>query len=88
MLLAILDVVRIRLWTYGADTGTFVQVVLDAFGGMRDGIEGGTHYRYHWSPSLVLLWPFNPQPRSLAVRSCTRSLCRAPARGWRCALPC
>lgn len=58
VVLAILDVVRIRLWTYGADTGTFVQVVLDAFGGMRDGIEGGTHYRYHWSPSLVLLWPF------------------------------
>jgi uncharacterized membrane protein len=57
-LLAVLDWLRIRLWTYGADTGTFVQVVLDAFGGMRNGIEEGTHYRYHWSPSLVLLWPF------------------------------
>jgi uncharacterized membrane protein len=56
-LLAVLDWVRISEWTYGADTGTFVQVILDAFGGMRNGIEHGTHYRYHWSPSLALLWP-------------------------------
>jgi uncharacterized membrane protein len=58
LLLAVLAWLRIRLWTYGADTGTFAQVVLDAFGGMRNGIEHGTHYRYHWSPSLILLWPF------------------------------
>jgi uncharacterized membrane protein len=57
-LLALLDWLRVCLWTYGADTGTFVQVVLDAFGGMRNGIEGGTHYRYHWSPALALLWPW------------------------------
>jgi len=57
-LLGVLDWLRVTLWTYGADTGTFAQVVLDAFGGMRNGIEHGTHYRYHWSPSLVLLWPF------------------------------
>jgi uncharacterized membrane protein len=53
-----LDGVRVDRWTYGADTGTFAQVILDAFGGMRNGIEHGTHYRYHWSPALVLLWPF------------------------------
>jgi len=58
LLLASLDALRIALWTYGSDTGTFDQVVLDAFGGMRNGIEHGTHYRYHWSPSLALLWPF------------------------------
>jgi uncharacterized membrane protein len=56
--LAILIWLRIERWTYGADTGTFVQIVLDAFGGMRNGIEHGTHYRYHWSPALALLWPF------------------------------
>jgi uncharacterized membrane protein len=55
--LAVLVAIRIARWTYGADTGTFVQIILDAFGGMRDGIEHGTHYRYHWSPSLVMLWP-------------------------------
>ncbi len=57
-LLAVLDAIRIARWTYGADTGTFAQLILDTFGGMRDGIEHGTHFRYHWSPSLALLWPF------------------------------
>lgn len=55
--LAVLAVVRTRLWTYGADTGTFAQVVASALHGMRDGVEGGTHFRFHWSPSLALLWP-------------------------------
>ena len=50
-------IARMSLWTYGADTGTFVQLILDTFGGMRDGIEHGTHFRYHWSPTLALLWP-------------------------------
>jgi uncharacterized membrane protein len=57
IVVAALDVARTALWTYGADNGTFAQVILDAFGGMRDGIEHGTHYRYHWSPALALLWP-------------------------------
>lgn len=65
MLLTALVVVRINYWTYGADTGTFVQIVLDAFGGMHDGIEHGTHYRYHWSPSLALLWPLLAATRSV-----------------------
>ncbi len=54
-------------WSYGADTGTFVQIVLDAFGGMRNGVEGTTHYRFHWSPTLVLLWPFLAATHSLWV---------------------
>ena len=58
VVLAAAAAVRAADWSYGADTGTFVQIILDAFGGMRDGIEGGTHYRFHWSPVLVLLWPF------------------------------
>ncbi len=56
--LAGLAAVRTADWSYGADTGTFMQIALDAFRGMRDGIEHGTHYRFHWSPSLALLWPF------------------------------
>ena len=55
--LAALAIARTKLWTYGADTGTFAQIVADAFGGMRNGIENGSHFRYHWSPSLALLWP-------------------------------
>lgn len=56
--LAALAVARAKLWTYGSDTGTFAQIIGDAFGGMRNGVEGGSHFRYHWSPSLALLWPF------------------------------
>ncbi|HMF28109.1 MAG TPA: DUF2079 domain-containing protein, partial [Candidatus Cybelea sp.] len=62
--LAALAVVRTKLWTYGSDTGTFAQVVHDAFGGMRNGVESGSHFRYHWSPSLALLWPFVAATRS------------------------
>ena len=57
VVLSVAATVRARDWSYGADTGTFVQIVLDAFGGMHNGVEGATHYRFHWSPSLVLLWP-------------------------------
>jgi uncharacterized membrane protein len=67
VILAALAAVRAVDWSYGADTGTFVQIVLDAFGGMRDGIERGTHYRFHWSPSLALLWPFLAATHSLWV---------------------
>lgn len=55
--LAGLAVVRVADWSYGADTGTFVQVVLGALGPMYDGVERTTHYRFHWSPTLVVLWP-------------------------------
>ncbi len=57
VVLCALAAVRAIDWSYGADTGTFVQIILDAFGGMRNGVEGTTHYRFHWSPTLVLLWP-------------------------------
>jgi uncharacterized membrane protein len=56
--LVALAIVRAKLWTYGSDTGTFAQIVAAAFDGMRNGVESGSHFRYHWSPSLALLWPF------------------------------
>ena len=65
--LAVLAGVRAADWSYGADTGTFVQIVLDAFGGMHNGVELTTHYRFHWSPTLVLLWPFLAATHSLWV---------------------
>ena len=65
--LAVLAGVRAADWSYGADTGTFVQIVLDAFGGMHNGVEQTTHYRFHWSPTLVLLWPFLAATHSLWV---------------------
>jgi uncharacterized membrane protein len=48
---------RWHLWTYGTDTGTFAQVVADAFGGFHDGPEQGTHFRFHWAPIVGVLWP-------------------------------
>jgi uncharacterized membrane protein len=67
VVLAGLAAVRAADWSYGADTGTFVQIILDAFGGMRNGMERTTHYRFHWSPTLVLLWPFLAATHSLWV---------------------
>jgi uncharacterized membrane protein len=57
VVLVALACVRWKAWTYGSDTGTFAQVVADAFHGMRNGVEAGSHFRYHWSPSLCVLWP-------------------------------
>ncbi|BDE06736.1 hypothetical protein WPS_20120 [Vulcanimicrobium alpinum] len=65
--LAALAAVRVADWSYGADTGTFVQVVLDALGPMENGVERTTHYRFHWSPTLVLLWPALALTRSVWV---------------------
>nr|MDQ6942453.1 hypothetical protein [Candidatus Eremiobacteraeota bacterium] len=67
VVLAALAAVRAHDWSYGADTGTFVQIVLDAFGGMHNGVERTTHYRFHWSPTLVLLWPLLAATHSLWV---------------------
>ncbi len=55
---------RWHIWTYGTDTGTFAQVVADAFSGFRDGPEQGTHFRFHWAPLLATLWPLVVVARS------------------------
>ncbi len=48
---------RWQIWMFGTDTGTFAQIVPDAFGGFRDGPEQGTHFRFHWAPLLAVLYP-------------------------------
>jgi uncharacterized membrane protein len=48
---------RWHVWSFGADAGTFTQLISDAFGGFRDGPEQGTHFRFHWSPLLATLYP-------------------------------
>lgn len=55
-LLVIAVLLRSIFWSYGADTGTFAQLIAAA-PAMRDTLEAGTHFRFHWSPTLVLLWP-------------------------------
>ncbi len=48
---------RWHIWTFGADSGTFAQVVANAFDAFVDGPEQGTHFRFHWAPLLATLWP-------------------------------
>jgi uncharacterized membrane protein len=48
---------RWHIWTFGADSGTFTQVIANTFDGFRDGPEQGTHFRFHWAPLLAVLWP-------------------------------
>ena len=55
---------RWHVWSFGADTGTFTQVISDAFGGFRDGPEQGTHFRFHWAPLLATLYPLVALTRS------------------------
>lgn len=59
-----LAAVRWEVWSYGTDTGTFAQIALNAFSGFTDGPEHGTHFRFHWSPVLALLWPVVALTRS------------------------
>ncbi len=53
-----LALIRWGVWSFGTDTGTFAQIGLNAFRGFTDGPEGGTHFAFHWSPILVLLYPY------------------------------
>ena len=75
-----LAIARWHLWTFGTDTGTFVQVTLDAFGGFRDGPERGTHFRFHWAPLLATLAPLVAIARSgLALQLAQIALIAASA---------
>jgi uncharacterized membrane protein len=67
VVLAVLAAVRTADWSYGADTGTFMQVILNALGPMYDGVERTTHYRFHWSPTLIVLWPLVAATHSVWV---------------------
>lgn len=59
-----LMVIRWNVWSFGTDTGTFAQIALNAFRGFTDGPEMGTHFHFHWSPILALLWPIVAATRS------------------------
>jgi uncharacterized membrane protein len=62
--MTILAIVRWNVWSYGTDTGTFAQIASNAFRGFTDGPEGGTHFRFHWSPILAVLWPIVAMTRT------------------------
>ncbi len=62
--LSALAAYRWHIWSFGGDTGIFAQVTLDAFGGFHDAAEQASHFAYHWSPVLALLYPFVALTRS------------------------
>lgn len=71
---------RWQVWSFGTDTGTFAQVVHDAFGAFRDGPEQGTHFRFHWAPILATLAPLIAVGRSgLALQFAQIVLIALPA---------
>ncbi len=96
--------VRWIFWTYGSDTGTFSQVILNVPRGFTDTIEaGGSHFRTHWSPILAVLWPLIAATRSplsiqiaqvVLIALCALPLYALTARyagerwGTRCAVLC
>ncbi|MBD5635435.1 MAG: DUF2079 domain-containing protein, partial [Candidatus Eremiobacteraeota bacterium] len=49
---------RWHVWSFGADTGTFTQIALNAFAGFDNTSERGSHFAVHWAPILVVLYPF------------------------------
>lgn len=55
--LTLLGIDRYITYRSGADLGLFVQAIADGAHGMRNQIEGGSHYVYHFSPILTLLTP-------------------------------
>jgi uncharacterized membrane protein len=64
IVMSALIVVRWNVWSFGTDTGTFAQIALNAGHGFTDGPEFGTHFHFHWSPILAVLWPIVALTRS------------------------
>lgn len=62
--MTVLASVRWSVWSYGSDTGTFAQAILNSGQGFRNGMEAGSHFRFHWSPILAVLWPLVAATRS------------------------
>ena len=62
--LGALEAYRWHIWSFGSDTGTFTQAVLDTAHGFRNGPEAGSHFLFHFSPILGLLYPIVAVVRS------------------------
>jgi uncharacterized membrane protein len=62
--MAALALARWSVWSYGSDTGTFAQTIANTFHGFTNHVEGGTHFRFHFSPLIAVLWPIVAITRS------------------------
>jgi uncharacterized membrane protein/uncharacterized membrane protein (UPF0127 family) len=67
LVLAACVVLRVAFASYGTDTGTFAVAIANAPSGMYDLAEHGSHFRYHWSPILYVLYPLLLVARSVAT---------------------
>ncbi|HEV2038218.1 MAG TPA: DUF2079 domain-containing protein, partial [Candidatus Eremiobacteraceae bacterium] len=57
LVLTMLGIDRYVTYRSGVDLGLFAQSIADAAHGMRNQLEGGSHYVYHFSPLLYIAWP-------------------------------
>jgi uncharacterized membrane protein len=55
---AALALYRWHILTITSDPGLFAQAILNAGHGFQDTVEGGSHFKYHFSPILAMLYPF------------------------------
>jgi len=58
VLQAALALYRWHILTITSDPGLFAQAILNAGHGFWDTPEGGSHFKYHFSPILATLYPF------------------------------
>lgn len=80
--LASLEVYRWHIWSFGSDTGTFTQAILASASGFRNGPEGGSHFFFHFSPILAVLYPLvalTHSPLSLQIAQVVLVSLTAPA---------
>jgi len=52
-----IDVYRWKIWSFGTDTGAFARAILNTFSGSYDSAEQASHYAFHWSPIIGVLYP-------------------------------
>lgn len=57
LVFAALTLARWNAWNYGRDLGIFAQAVWNTPHGFTNMSEGGTHFRFHFSPILAAFWP-------------------------------
>ena len=67
VVLAVFAVHRWHILTWDADTGEFAQMILGAGQGFTDAPEGGSHFRFHFSPIIAVLYPLVALTRSALV---------------------
>jgi uncharacterized membrane protein len=67
VVLSIFAVHRWNILTFDGDTGIFAQVILNAAHGFRNAPEGGSHFQFHFSPIVAVLYPLVADTHSALV---------------------